>query len=156
MGNVTVTAPFFLSLSEINNWIQPKKKWIFKNINRLNGIDQNNIEISNFTRNEAKAKIIEYVKESSIITQTTINKIYISSAKTRWGTCSSKGNVRINWKLINAPDEILQYVIFHELCHLKHPNHSRQFWAEVSKYDPQYKIHRKWLKENGHKLQKAG
>ncbi|WP_165755728.1 M48 family metallopeptidase [Ruminiclostridium hungatei] len=79
-------------------------------------------------------------------------RITVREQKTRWGSCSSRGNLNFNWKLIMAPLEILDYVVIHELCHMKELNHSADFWAQVQKLCPNYKNLRKWLRENGHTL----
>jgi predicted metal-dependent hydrolase len=76
-------------------------------------------------------------------------RLRISSARTRWGSCSSSGTLSFTWRLIKAPLEVVDYVIIHELAHLKVRNHSKQFWAEVEKMLPTYKKHRDWLKKNG-------
>lgn len=76
------------------------------------------------------------------------SKIKISNAKTRWGSCSYNGNININWRLIMAPIEVLDYVIIHEFIHLKVDNHSRKFWQEVESIYPDYKKAKKWLKDN--------
>lgn len=70
------------------------------------------------------------------------------SQKTRWGSCSSDGNVSLNWRLIVAPEVCLNYVVIHELSHLKYQNHSRKFWDLVEKYSPGWKAHRKWLRDH--------
>lgn len=80
------------------------------------------------------------------------NEFRLTSAKTRWGSCTSQNNIRLNWKLLMAPIEVLDYVVIHELCHTVHHNHSKSFWDLVISIEPNYKIHRKWLKENGHNL----
>ncbi len=67
-----------------------------------------------------------------------------------WGSCSSKGNINLSTRLLFAPDDVIDYVIIHELAHFKEMNHSERFWAEVSKAMPDYKEKAKWLKENGH------
>lgn len=78
--------------------------------------------------------------------------ITLKDQKTSWGTCSSKGNIYINWRIILAPITIIDYVLVHELCHLKHMNHSREYWNLVSTIFPDYKEKRKYLKENSLKL----
>jgi hypothetical protein len=75
-------------------------------------------------------------------------KITIRHQKTRWGSCSSKGNINYNCMLMLVPDELQDYVVVHELCHRIHMNHSPEFWAEVAKVLPDYKQRRKRLKEN--------
>ena len=76
-------------------------------------------------------------------------KLCISSARTRWGSCSAKGTLSFTWRLVMAPLDIIDYVVVHELCHLKEMNHSRAFWERVETILPDYKRRRKWLKENG-------
>ncbi len=79
-------------------------------------------------------------------------RIAIRGQSKRWGSCSAKGNLNLNWKLVMAPPEILNYVVAHELCHLKHPNHQSEFWEMLGNQMPDYAAHRDWLKQNGHKL----
>ena len=73
------------------------------------------------------------------------NTIFIRGQRTRWGSCSPAGNLTLNWKLLMAPEEIVDYVIIHELAHLKHMNHSKRFWDLVGQYCPGWKRHRKYL-----------
>lgn len=73
----------------------------------------------------------------------------LSGARTRWGSCSSQGTVSLNWRLIMAPPAAIDYVILHELAHLKERNHSRRFWTLLEKLCPGYKAQRQWLKDNG-------
>lgn len=75
--------------------------------------------------------------------------IYVRNQKTRWGSCSSKGTLSFNWRLLFAPPEILDYVVVHEVCHLKYNDHSNRFWHLVSTLFPNYQKCRTWLKENG-------
>jgi hypothetical protein len=75
-------------------------------------------------------------------------KLIFRQQKTRWGSCSSRKTLSFNWRLVHYAPKLIDYVIIHELAHLKHPNHSAQFWAFVGKYNPQYKQHRRQLKEN--------
>jgi len=76
-------------------------------------------------------------------------RITIKEQKTRWGSCSSKGNINYNWRIVMAPPEVIDYLVIHELCHLRVPNHSLLFWQEVARFSPNFKQHRAWLKTNG-------
>lgn len=81
-----------------------------------------------------------------------MGEIRIKSQRKRWGSCSGKGNLNFNWKIIMMPDEMFDYIIVHELCHLKHLNHSKLFWEYVKRILPDYKVREYWIKENTFKL----
>jgi len=83
-----------------------------------------------------------------------VNRICIKDQKSRWGSCSSKRNLNFNWRIIMAPKEVADYVVVHEMCHLRHLNHSPEFWREVAGILPDYKERRKWLREHGAELMK--
>ena len=82
----------------------------------------------------------------------TYTRITIRGQHTRWGSCSSRGTLSFNWRLMLAPPRVLDYVVVHELCHRKELNHSPRFWAEVARVLPDYKRQERWLKENGKRL----
>lgn len=79
----------------------------------------------------------------------TYNAITLKEQKTRWGSCSSHGNLNFNWRLVHFEPPIIDYVIIHELAHRVHMNHSTDFWKLVGSFDPEYKMKRGWLKRNG-------
>ncbi len=79
-------------------------------------------------------------------------QIHIKDQKSRWGSCSGRGNLNFNWRLIMAPEPVCDYVIIHELCHLRFMDHSADFWQLVESLCPHYKQYRNWLKENGERL----
>lgn len=87
----------------------------------------------------------EFIKEKP-------NEIRIVNLQTRWASCTPSGNLNFNWKCFMAPPTVLDYLIVHELVHLKYMNHTRQFWDEVSVIIPNYKTHEEWLRKNGVKL----
>ena len=80
------------------------------------------------------------------------HSIRITSAKTRWGSCSGENNLAFSFRLIMAPPAVIDYVIVHELMHIKEKSHSSKFWKLIEAVRPEYKLHRRWLKENGHKF----
>lgn len=79
-------------------------------------------------------------------------RITIREQKTRWGSCSAKGNLNFNWRLVLAPEQVLDYVVVHELAHRKYMNHSKAFYDVVAEVMPDYRQWQKWLKENGWKI----
>lgn len=109
-------------------------------------------EIEAFFCNKALKVIEDRVNYYKDIINVNPNKITLRNQKTRWGSCSSLGNISINWRITLAPLKIVDYIVVHELCHLKVLNHSKEFWLLVAKYIPNYKECEKWLKQHGHKL----
>ena len=103
-------------------------------------------------KKRAKIAFRERVGYYAPLVGVSYGQITIRSQKTRWGSCSSKGNLNFNCLLLLAPPEVLDYVVVHELCHRKEMNHSPRFWAEVARVMPDYKVRRKWLKDNGNGL----
>ncbi len=81
-----------------------------------------------------------------------INKVFIKGQKTRWGSCSSAGNLNFNWRLAMAPTEVIEYIIIHELCHRIEMNHSKELWRLVQKKCPEFRKHNAWLKRNQFRL----
>ena len=90
-----------------------------------------------------------HITDFTKIMNVTYGTVRLSSARTRWGSCSARGNLNFHWKLILMPPEVLDYVVVHELAHRREMNHSPRFWAIVEKVLPDYKERRRWLKENG-------
>ncbi len=82
----------------------------------------------------------------------TYSNICVKSYKSRWGSCSSLGLISYNWKIIIAPDPVIDYIVIHELCHLIEHNHSTRFWALVEQFQPHYKQQKEWLRKNGLQL----
>ena len=104
-----------------------------------------------FYKSQAKNYIPTRCQELADLHGFTYNKLRITSATSRWGSCSSKRNLNFSYRLIMAPREAIDYVIIHELCHLRQMNHSAKFWKEVSDIMPEYKQHEKHLRDEGWK-----
>ncbi len=100
-------------------------------------------------KGQAKTKIQERVTLYQERMGVKPNRVVVKEQKKRWGSCSSKGNLNINWRLIMAPLAVIDYIVVHELAHLIHPNHSNDFWQFVKVYFPDYKKQQEWLKSNG-------
>lgn len=103
-------------------------------------------------REEARRKIEERVAFYHPLTGGRYTSVTIRDQKSRWGSCSSRGTLSFNYRLIFAPLPVLDYVVVHELCHLTHMNHSKEFWDKVASVMPEYKVHRQWLKDHGQEL----
>lgn len=103
-------------------------------------------------RNTARQVFTERVAFFHPLTKGSYTSITIRDQKSRWGSCSSRGTLSFNYRLIFAPPKVLDYVVIHELCHLTHFNHSKEFWNMVGQIMPDYKVCQKWLKDHGREL----
>lgn len=103
-------------------------------------------------RAAARKVITERVSHFARLHGYKYHAVRISGAKTRWGSCSSKGNLSFTWRLVMAPTDVIDYVVLHELAHLREPNHSPKFWQLVEGMMPNYAVYRRWLKQNGARL----
>jgi len=103
----------------------------------------------NWYRQRAKQWIVERVEQLAESHQLHYEKVKITSARKRWGSCSPKNTLNFSWRLMLTPPEIIEYVIIHELAHTVHHNHSKQFWNLVEKLLPDYKARRKQLRQHG-------
>lgn len=155
-GEIIVRAPLRMKDKEIYKFIELKKDWIEKHLSAFNERQKELNNIRPFTKEEiaaltkkAKEIIPERVKLYAPKIGVTYNRITIRCQRTRWGSCSSKGNLNFNCLLVLFPIEIIDSVVVHELCHRKHMNHSQQFYKEIDKVFPEYKKLHKQLNETG-------
>jgi predicted metal-dependent hydrolase len=102
---------------------------------------------------QARGLIAERVADLSVRYDLHPGQITIRNQKTRWGSCSSSKTLSFNWRMIMLPQEVMDYIVIHELSHMEEPNHSRRFWSLVASRCPEYKIQRSWLKRNSFLLQ---
>lgn len=103
-------------------------------------------------RNAARTRFESRAAYYRQITGGHYTSVTVRDQKTRWGSCSSRGTLSFNYRLIFAPPAVLDYVVVHELCHLTHMNHSKAFWDMVGAVMPDYRTRRKWLREHGQEL----
>lgn len=151
-SEVIVKAPFFMLPNQIKEFTLKHKDWIDSQLK----LDSEKVKLSDKQVLELKKKAKEYiparVEELAKKYSFKYNTIKITSAKTRWGSCTSKKNLNFSFYLIWAPERTIDYVIIHELSHLKHMNHSKKFRDLVESMIPDYKSHVKWLKLNWNRL----
>lgn len=107
------------------------------------------------TREQARTVFEDRVRHWSALMETKPNRIFIKEQRSLWGSCSTQGNLNFNLRLLEAPLEVLDYVVIHELAHLKEMNHSKRFWAIVQAWCPAHKEHRRWLRQNARLLWNA-
>jgi predicted metal-dependent hydrolase len=100
-------------------------------------------------RDQARAVLHQRASHWSARLGLAFGRLSIRDQRTRWGSCSSEGNLNFSWRLVMAPMDVLDYVVIHELTHLRIPNHSPRFWQEVARHCPAYREHIGWLKDHG-------
>ena len=105
--------------------------------------------LTRFLKSTATNYILPRAHQLALVMKTKIGRITLREQKTRWGSCSSQGNLNFNWRLVHCPTAVIDYVIIHELAHRTHMNHSASFWQLVARYDPEYPVHRGWFKRHG-------
>ncbi len=105
--------------------------------------------IERWYRRAAAKEIAPRLDAAAQALGTTYTKLSVRGQKTRWGSCSSSGAMSFNWRLLLAPEPVLDYVVWHEACHLRVMDHSQNFWALVRRHCPDYEEHRRWLKLQG-------
>ena len=154
-GEITVRAPLRMPETEIRKVLESKRSWIEKTLAKISSRPQ----LPKLTAEEVNAladralkeippRVAAWARQMGV----TYGRITIRNQKTRWGSCSAKGNLNFNCLLMLCPEDVLDYVIVHELCHRKELNHSVRFWTEVARILPDYKQPLKWLKNEGQSI----
>jgi len=160
-GQIIIRAPKAMPQTTIMSSIIGKSRWILSAYEKQKNTpppppdkpkDAATLALEKRYRMAAREYIPKRVAHYQELTGGHYEKICIRDQQTRWGSCSSKGTLSFNYRLMLAPPRVLDYVVVHELCHLTHMNHSKEFWKMVESILPDYRIYRKWLKENGHTL----
>lgn len=152
-GQVRVRCPRRMPEGEIQAFLREKSGWIQKHLQSATAreepfTDQQLQAFAERTGALLSSRLPAFARQLGV----TYHRVTIRRQRTRWGSCSSQGNLNFNCLLALVPAEVLDYVVVHELCHLKQMNHSPKFWAEVAAILPDYKAPRMWLKEHGRKL----
>ena len=152
-GTVTVRIPYGVRPEEADRFVEAHVDWIRKRIAECReraaarpAYTDREREAGKRLAKELLLKKCRYFAERMGVSYGTVT---VREQKTRWGSCSARGNLNFHWKLVLMPPEILDYVVVHELAHRKEMNHSERFWAEVERILPDYRARRKWLKEFG-------
>lgn len=156
---IVVFVPLYVSDNEIERMVISKSKWIDEHMLKVQSTIDERSKLEKITFEQVKEladQAVEYIpkrvkyyaeKENFVY-----NKITIKNLVSRWGSCSTKGNLNFNCLLMLTPDYVIDYIVVHELCHLREMNHSEKFWAEVEKIMPDYQRAVLWLKQNGGNL----
>ena len=154
-GTITVRAPYRMPVQTADWFVEGHRDWIEARLKAGARIMAERPAYTNKERAEGRKRAAEIIEARcryyAPVMGVSYGTVTIREQKTRWGSCSVKGNLNFNWKLVLMPQEILDYVVVHELAHRIQMNHSAAFWAEVGKILPDYRERRQWLKVNGQK-----
>ena len=154
-NTVLARIPTRVSDRELKAFVENHRSWILEKTAVMAEREENRKStpapppelLSKTDRMKIQLKIGKRVRHYCEKMGVTVGYVTVKNQKTRWGSCSAKGNVNFNYQLAFLPDELLDYVVIHELAHRRHMDHSRAFWAEVEKYCPDYLERREQLKE---------
>ena len=153
-----VRAPYCVTTGQIERFVKGHSEWMEIQLAKSRALQEKKSAVKQMTEAQfaqlkklAKIKIPERIAYYAAIAglSQSVGKVCIRCQKTRWGSCSANGNISMNCLLLLAPQEVLDSVVVHELCHLKHMDHSNQFYADVLRLYPEYRKWNKWLKDNG-------
>lgn len=131
--------------------LQPEALWIYlpvtvDNADRSDAIRQ---ALQCWMKQQARQLAIQLINKHAGRFALTPRSLRIKTQKSRWGSCGPQNDINLNWLLMLAPPVVMEYVVIHELCHIKHKNHSKAFWSLVAEHMPDYLQHRSWLKQHG-------
>lgn len=150
-GSVVVRCPVWAGEREIQAFVEAHRQWIRKHqqevLERLEHRQVYTREQAEAYRNHARWLMAQKTWKWAQKMQVTYGKITIRQQATRWGSCSARGNLNYNWKLALLPEELVDYVVVHELAHRREMNHSPRFWKIVEEQIPDYRERRKRLRE---------
>jgi predicted metal-dependent hydrolase len=155
-GGVRVTVPRWGSLREARVFADVQESWVERQRRRLE-LDRvtmpavpESVQRESWAR--AKRELPPRLLELAADLGLAVSKVSVRNQKRRWGSCSRSGHICLNWRLVNTPDWVRDYVMIHELMHMRRMDHSRKFWKLVADACPGYQDARRWLRENGRSL----
>ena len=133
---VRVTIPRRQNLKNAQKFVEQKIGWIKKHSNHMKILLQKSKELPKINKEEARVKLGKRLSELAKEHKFQYNKVSIRSQRTRWGSCSSKNNISLNMKLLHLPNQLIDYILLHELVHTRVKNHSQDFWSELETIVP--------------------
>jgi len=147
-----------MKISDIQWFINQKEQWITEKYQAaiVDKPEPERVPIPEYVskqwlQTEGTARFQQKIAFWAAKMNVTYGRVTIRDQKTRWGSCSSQGNLNFNWRLLLMPEDVMEYVVVHELAHRREMNHSAAFWNIVEIYLPDYRTRRQWLKENGNR-----
>jgi predicted metal-dependent hydrolase len=149
-----LTVPEGTSRARVERLIEEHRDWIAdrrrRQVPRLH-LDPSSVSES-AARRTARRLVSHLARQEAERIGVSYRRIRIGGQRTLWGSCSPRGTLSFNWRLVLAPPEVLDYVVVHELCHLRVPNHSPRFWELVGRHRPRWREQREWLRDHGQEL----
>lgn len=151
-GAVTVTMPHRATLRDAERWVKKKAKWIIEKLNGFKNakpvyLNDQSLSFDNH-KQSAQERVEAMLQKFNETYHFRYNKIRIKNHKSRWGSCSKKGNLNFNYRIALLPNHLAEYIVVHELCHLKELNHSKRFWGLVAQTLPDHKKRRAELRKS--------
>ena len=154
-GTLLVRAPRRMSMLRIRSFLAAHRDWIEKQHRKHAArptVEKLTEEELKALKKEAKNRLTARAAYFAPLVGVSFGRVAVRCQKTKWGSCSAKGNLNFNCLLLLAPPEVMDYVVVHELCHRLEMNHSARFWQNVERVLPDYRDCRKWLRQNGDTL----
>jgi predicted metal-dependent hydrolase len=155
-GVVRVTVPRRGSMREAREFAGRQQEWIERQRRRLeqerSAVPQGAEDARHQARTRARRELPPRLMVLAAAHGLTVSKISVRNQKWRWGSCSRRGHICLNWRLVETPAWVRDYVMLHELMHLRRMDHSRKFWKLVAQACPDYQAARQWLREHGRSL----
>jgi predicted metal-dependent hydrolase len=143
-----------MTQAEIDRVLEAQHSWVAAELaGQLPRLGLDRLEVREAEGRRAARELVGMIVDGEAAALgVSFRRVEIRDQRTRWGSCSALGTLSFNWRLVLAPFEVLDYVVVHELCHLRQPNHSPQFWRLVASRRPQWRLQRAWLREFGPEL----